>query len=182
MKNNHFLKSMVILLFAIGGYNPMIPLAISQESTNSNLLKIEALRAEIQSLRVLPNQSHTMIDVEYHFSNLWFAGKNGNWPLASFYLNETRSHLNWTLRLQQFRRLSSGEQLDLLPILQGIEKTGLAQLRMAVDETDPAAFELAYEGMLDQCYSCHLASEKPYLRVHIPDMPATQLIDLEGNN
>ncbi len=35
-------------------------------------------------------QSHAMIDVDYHFSNLWFAAQNANWPLAASYLNETK--------------------------------------------------------------------------------------------
>ena len=34
-----------------------------------------------------------MMDVDYHFANLWFAGQSKNWPLAQFYLNETRAHL-----------------------------------------------------------------------------------------
>ena len=39
--------------------------------------EIAALKAEIELLKgMLPSQSHTMIDVEYHFANLWFAARN----------------------------------------------------------------------------------------------------------
>jgi hypothetical protein len=31
-----------------------------------------------------------MADVGYHFSNLWFAGRGRNWPLATYYYNEVR--------------------------------------------------------------------------------------------
>ena len=56
---------------------------------------VAELKAEIEALRgMLPSQSHSMVDVEFQYANLWFAGKNQNWPLATFYLNETRSHLN----------------------------------------------------------------------------------------
>jgi len=56
---------------------------------------IDALKAEIENLtRQIPDQAHAMSDVDYHFANLWFAGQQENWPLAEFYLNETRSHLN----------------------------------------------------------------------------------------
>jgi hypothetical protein len=75
-----------------------------------------------------------MIDVEYHFANLWFAANNGNWPLATFYLNETRSHLNWAVRVRAVRPLSGGKQLDLRPILKGIEDTALADLRTTVEK------------------------------------------------
>jgi len=40
------------------------------------------LKAEIDELRgQLPSQSHAMMDVDYHFSNLWFAGRarTGRW-------------------------------------------------------------------------------------------------------
>ena len=30
----------------------------------------------------MPDQSHAMKDVAYHFTNLWFAGQKQNWPLA----------------------------------------------------------------------------------------------------
>src|SRR6266568_2288679 len=33
-----------------------------------------------------PDQSHAMVDVGYHFANLWFAADKGNWPLAKYYL------------------------------------------------------------------------------------------------
>ena len=85
-----------------------------------------ALRAEIEALkRIVPSQSHAMADVDYHFSSLWFAGQYGNWPLADFYLNETRSHLNWAVRIRAVRKLSTGQELDLRPILQGVEGAGL---------------------------------------------------------
>ena len=29
----------------------------------------------------LPDQSHAMADVGYHFANLWFAADKQNWPL-----------------------------------------------------------------------------------------------------
>jgi hypothetical protein len=47
-----------------------------------------------------------MVDVDSSTRHLWFAGKAQNWPLATFYLNETRSHLNWTVRLRPVRKLS----------------------------------------------------------------------------
>jgi hypothetical protein len=137
---------------------------------------VAALRAEIEQLkRMLPSQSHTMADVEYHFTNLWFAGMDQDWPLATFYFNETRSHLNWTVRLHPVRRTSTGE-VDLRPILDGVEKSGLANLAKAIGAQDTKAFEQAYRGMLNECYACHQASEKPYLRPEVPLVPASPLM------
>ena len=140
--------------------------------------EIAALKAEVEALKgMLPSQSHTMIDVEYHFANLWFAAKNGNWPLATFYLNETRGHLNWAVRVRPVRPLADGKQIDLRPILKGIEESTLADLRMTVEKQDATAFETAYRRMLDACYACHQAAQKPFLRPQLPERPASVIID-----
>lgn len=154
----------------------------AQDREHDEDSEVAELRAEVEALRgMLPSQSHTMIDVEYHFSNLWFAAKNGNWPLATFYLNETRSHLNWAVRVRAVRPLAGGGQLDLRPILEGIEDGALADLRAVVDKQDSNAFEGAYKAMLEQCYACHQAAQKPYLRPRIPERPASVIIDNRGN-
>ena len=150
--------------------------AVAQEPKDR---EIAALREEIATLRgMLPSQSHTMMDVEFHFANLWFAGKARNWPLATFYFNETRQHLNWAVRVVPVRRLAGGGQLDLRPMLKGIEESGLAPIKAAIDKSDGAAFEAAYRQMLNQCVACHTAAEKPYLRPQIPKAPPSPLIDM----
>jgi len=140
---------------------------------------VAALKAEIETLKgMLPSQSHTMIDVEYHFANLWFAAKANNWPLATFYLNETRGHLNWAVRVRSVRKLANGSELDLRPILKGIEDGAFANLKTVVDKHDAAAFEPAYRTMLGQCIACHEAIEKPFLRPDVPKSPPSALIDM----
>ncbi len=136
--------------------------------------QIAGLKAEIEQLRgQVPSQSHAMTDVDYQFSNLWFAARAQNWQLAAFYLNETRSHIDWTVRLRPVRKLSSGQDLDLRPMALAIEQSGLAEIRTALDKHDRKAFKAAYQDSLKQCYSCHLAAEKPFLRPGIPASPAT---------
>jgi hypothetical protein len=151
------------------------PAAAQEDAASAD--DIAELKSEIEALRgSLPSQSHTMADVEFHFANLWFAGKNEDWPLATFYFNETRSHLNWAVRVRPVRRVSSGE-LDLRPMLAGIESSGLADLKTAIDNNDSAAFEAAYRGMMGQCYACHVAAEKPYLQPHIPESPPSAMVN-----
>jgi hypothetical protein len=149
------------------------------QSGRTEEAELGALRAEVEALkRLLPSQSHAMADVDYHFSNLWFAAKRQNWALAEFYLNETRSHLGWTVRLRPVRRLASGQDFDLRPVLQGIEATGLAEIKASIERRDLGNFEAAYRNTMALCYGCHVAAEKPYLRPHIPETPATHMIDL----
>ena len=162
-----------ILLFAL----PKVEVATAQ-GQGASPPDIAALKAEIDALRALvPSQSHAMADVDYHFSNLWYAAGYENWPLAEFYLNETRSHLNWAVRIRPVRRLSSGGQLDLRPMLQGVEGSGLASIKAALDKRDRTAFEQAYRQTMNECFACHQAAEKPYLRPRIPESASSRMID-----
>lgn len=141
---------------------------------------VTTLKAELDALKsLLPDQAHAMTDVDYHFSNLWFAAQSTNWSLAAFYFTETRAHLNWAVRIRPVRRLSSGQELDLRAMLQGVESSGLAQLKAALDKHDHPTFAEAYRKTMGECYACHVASEKPYLRPRIPEAPASRMINFQ---
>jgi DNA-binding GntR family transcriptional regulator len=175
-------RMLPVILSAVicGGFIALEAAAASAQESDLQQSDVAALKAEIEALRrVVPSQSHAMMDVEYHFANLWFAAQNTNWALAAFYLNETRSHINWTVRIRPVRKLSTGQDFDLRPMLEGIEHSSLAQLKSAIDRKDRKAFDTAYRQTMNECYACHKLAEKPYLRPHIPAAPATRMIDMK---
>jgi hypothetical protein len=139
-----------------------------------------ALQTEIEQLRSqLPTQAHAMVDVEYHMTNLWFAAHERNWPLAAFYLNETRGRIAWALRLRPVRKLASGQDLDLKPFADALEGAGFAPMRTDIEAKDLKALESSYRNTLEQCYSCHVAAEKPFLRLHVPEHSASDLMHMK---
>jgi hypothetical protein len=112
------------------------PLALA-DLTN----QVTALRAEVERLKgLVPDQAHAMADVGYHFANLWFAVAQTNWPLADFYLGETRSHLLWAIRIHPVRQIQS-VQLDLGGVLDAVDKTYLATLKASIASQDTAKFD-----------------------------------------
>src|SRR2546428_3775510 len=128
-------------------------LATSEDSA----AEIARLKAEIEQIKDrLPSQSHAMMDVDYHFTNLWFAGQSKNWPLAQFYLNETRSHLRWAVRIIPVRRTPAGE-VDLRGLLEAVDQTSLADIGKAIAGRNGDAFTAAYKHTLEGCYTCHKA-------------------------
>jgi hypothetical protein len=140
---------------------------------------IAALRAEIDILKgKVPDQSHAMKDVGYHFTNLWFAGEAKNWPLAKFYLDETRSHLKWAVRIIPVRKTKAGE-FDLRAFLESVDKGKLSEIDKAIQLTDSAKFTESYKLTLQGCYACHKAADKPYLRPQIPTQPETRIINFD---
>lgn len=59
-----------------------------------------------------------------------------------------------------------------------MDRTLLTSLQKAIDGHDAAAFSQGYRGSLAGCYACHQASEKPYLRLRLPEAPEGRMIDL----
>src|SRR4051812_43050580 len=83
---------------------------------------VAGLRAEVERLKQLvPDQSHAMADVGYHYANLWFAAREGNWPLAEFYAGEVHSHLRWAVRIIPVRKDAAGRDVDIKSIFDAIE-------------------------------------------------------------
>ena len=143
---------------------------------------ITAVAADVEVLKAkATDQSHVMKDVSEHFGNLWFAGQAGNWPLADFFLSETHSHLKWAVRVIPKRKDNAGRDVDLVAILQAVENSPLKDLENAVKAKDKVAFEKAYRFMLEGCYSCHKAADKPYLRPQMPTRPETAVINFDPN-
>ena len=141
--------------------------------------EIAALQAEVTRLKaIVPDQSHAMADVGYHFANLWFAGEKKNWPLAKFYLDETRSHLKWAVRIIPVRKTSTGN-LELQGILDAIDNTFLGEIGNSIAKKDFEKFTDSYKQTLEGCYACHKAAEKPYLRPQIPLTPPQAVINFD---
>jgi hypothetical protein len=144
--------------------------------------KASTLEADVAHLKdITPSQSHTMIDVGYHMSNLWFAAQHKNWDLAAFEVDETRNRIRWTIRINPTRKKPDGEIVDIKGIFDGIDATVLPPLKDAVAKKDMKAFDAAYRTMLEACYSCHKASAKPYLRPMIPTAPPQTIINYDPN-
>jgi hypothetical protein len=138
-----------------------------------------ARQADVTRLQgMVPDQSHVMADVGYHFANLWFAGTKHNWPLAKFYLDETRSHLKWAVRIIPVRKTSKGE-IELQGILEAVDNTFLAKIAKSIESGNAEQFDLAYRQTLEGCYACHKAVEKPYLRPQVPLAPPQPIINFD---
>jgi hypothetical protein len=138
------------------------------------------LKAELDAIKgKLSDQAHAMQDVSYHFSNLWFAGQQQNWPLAEFYNNELRSHLRWAVRIIPKRKDLAGRDVDLEAILQAFENSPWTQLKDAIAAKDAAAFDKTYRFTLETCYGCHKASDKPFIRLQIPSQPETPIVNFD---
>ena len=176
-------------LFGAGAveYRHRADIAVAPAATKAGAIEdagatgdLDALRSDVARLKAnAPSQSHTMSDVGYHWTNLWFAGEKKNWPLATFYFDETRQHILWTIRLRPVRKGADGKDVNLVPIFEGIDTSAFKAMAEAIQQQDAQAFAAAYRTTLEACYGCHKASGKPYLRPMIPTAPAQTIVNFD---
>lgn len=137
-----------------------------------------ALQTDVTRLKdIVPPASHPMVDVGYHTVNLWFAAQKKNWPLATYYLGETRNRMRWEVRLNPAPKGPSGEPVDMKATQDGIENGTMNAVKQAIDKKDAAGFTVAYKHLLEDCYSCHKALGRPYLRLMVPVSPGQSIIN-----
>ena len=167
--------ALLVSLFRVGGTSSTHA-ADAPPATDD----LAALKAEVVRLKgMVPDQSHAMADVGYHFANLWFAAQAENWPLAQFYADETRSHLKWAVRIIPKRKDREGREVDLVAILAALEQGSLKDLGDAVKAKDKGQFVAAYTKQMENCMACHQASSKEYIRLHVPERPDAGIVDFK---
>jgi hypothetical protein len=124
------------------------PQARAQQKATPKQSEVDAAQMDLQTLSArLPDQAHAMADVGYHFANLWLAAEKQNWPLASYYLGETRSHLRWAVRIHPVRETKAGA-VDLNGILEAVDNSLLSEVDKAITNKDIARFEAVYRQTL----------------------------------
>jgi hypothetical protein len=170
----------IALTLAIGGWFVLRTAQFDRANAQVAQAKKLDADAEIALLKSKEaDQAHAMADVSAHFSNLWFAGQKKNWPLADFYLGETKSHLHWAVRIRPLRQDAEKRDIKLADILTSIENTTFKDLHAAIAAKDGTRFEKAYRATIEGCTACHKATGKPYLRPGIPTRPAETVLQFD---
>ena len=136
--------------------------------------------ADVQHLKdITPPMSHPMVDVGFNATNLYFAAQKKNWPLANYYLGETRNRVRWETTLNPGPKGTDGKPVDMKSTFDGIDNGSLTQLKLAIAAKDSKQFDDSYKHLLEDCYSCHKAANRPYLRPKIPTAAAQTIINTD---
>ena len=86
---------------------------------------------------------------------LWFAGVNGNWPLASYEIDEIQEGLEDAVK---YNPTHEGVPEPLTVLIPRYTSGPMQQLRQAVEAKDRPAFEKAFDALTAGCNSCHHAA------------------------
>jgi hypothetical protein len=141
---------------------------------------LESLAADVAQLKaIVPSNSHIMMDVQFHWTNLWFAAQKKDWEFAQYQFNEMRGHIIWLTRKSPIIRAQDGTDVDIKNIFDAVDTSSLADVKAAIEKKDSVKFAATYKTMIESCYSCHKAVGRPYLRPMIPTAPAMTVINLD---
>ena len=139
-----------------------------------------SMPADVARLKdITPPNSHPMVEAGMFAANLWFAAQKQNWPLAGYFLNETRNRIRWETHLNPGPKGTDGNPVDMQSIFDGIDNGSLAGVRKAIDAKDSKQFAVEYKHLLEDCYSCHKAALRPYIRPMVPVSGAQPILNLD---
>src|SRR5579864_87064 len=183
MANANWIRSlqMLVLGAVLGGFFVSSwerPAVMAQQ--NSSQANPATLQADVAHLKDLtPPHSHPMVEVGMFAANLWFAGEKKNWPLADYYMNEMRNRIRWEVHLNPGPKGADGNPVDMQAIFDGIDSCSLATLKKTIDMKDSRQFATDYKRLLEDCYSCHKAANRPYLHLMVPVSGPQPIVNLD---
>jgi hypothetical protein len=117
----------------------------------------------IQSMsHYIPGFGEFMTYIQIHHAKLWFAGKNENWKLAEFEVNEIKETLA-AIQKYEKERIES----QALPIIY----PALDSINTAIQVQEQKLFVHSYTILTNTCNTCHRAVKFEFNIVKIPDSP-----------
>jgi hypothetical protein len=165
---------------AVGCQQAKPPSTAAPPAESATAKEIAALKADVQALKdKATSASVAMADVSFHWSNLWFAGQNKNWPLANYYYSEARNHVRWLIRINPTPKGPDGMPVDLKSLFDSVDTSTFAAVKAAIDKQDSKQFPVVYKAALESCYSCHKSVGRPYLRLQIPTTVPQTIVNLD---
>ena len=123
-------------------------------------------RAEPAKDRYLPGLGEFMTATQLRHAKLWFAGKNLNWGLAAYEVDEIKEGLEDASKLH-----ATFEGIAVADMIKTIIDPRLDKLEKAIAAKNGTQFVAAFDDLTDGCNSCHAAAGKPFIRIQRPAAP-----------
>jgi hypothetical protein len=117
-----------------------------------------ASRPSTLSDAYVPALAYIMDDVQTRHIKLWFAGKNRNWMLAAYELNQLLGRFNEAIRFYRSIPVAEIEAAD----------GPLVELKNAINAKAGAQFDTAFGKVTAACNSCHDAAEIGFVTITKP--------------
>lgn len=115
--------------------------------------------------RLQPGMDRLMVEIAERARRLYFAAEAGNWPAAGYFCRTLTKHL----RQSAFSRPKYAEAMETF-----VEQD-CAPLRDAIGNRDAAAFDIAWQALVERVNHWHREFGVGYLVYKTPDTPPADL-------
>jgi hypothetical protein len=110
-----------------------------------------------------PGLGEFMTATQLRHAKLWFAGKNSNWDLAAYEIDEIKEGLEDAARLH-----ATFDNVPVAEMIKSIIDPRIERLEKAVEAKSSAQFVAAFDELTAGCNSCHAGAGKPFIRIQRP--------------
>jgi hypothetical protein len=114
---------------------------------------------------IQPGLGTVMIEYGTRYSDIYYAAKGGNWPLAAYQLKEMR----------EIQEVGGTTRPARAGALKAFERSFLDPLEKTIEAKDFESFEAAFKAGIEGCNGCHAALGFPYIKYEIPSGPPSPL-------
>jgi len=123
---------------------------------------------EVREIKAaMPKFGIPMREVGERFQNMYFAARAENWGLAN-YMSKSMNAAMGSIKVSQEY---------LYPFWENYYGNYFKPVNMAIEAQDIKAFEKEIVLAVEKCNYCHFVMAYEFVKVKVPTVPATQLLD-----
>ena len=113
-----------------------------------------------------PGLGEFMTATQLRHAKLWFAGKNNNWALAAYEIDEIKEGLEDAAKYH-----ANNDGVPVAELIKSIIDPRLEHLEKAIEGKSNTQFVAAFDELTNGCNSCHAKAGKPFIRIQRPSEP-----------
>lgn len=160
MKSIMLLAILIIFFGAVG---------CTKQATDS---KVQSLKDEILELKknledLKPGLGEIMTTIHLHHAKLYFSGKNENWDLAGYQLDEIKEGLDQATELHDHFK----DKKASLKELRHMTDAGIGDIETAIHDKSKSRFMDGFRKLTASCNQCHQAAEHGFIVIQAPTVP-----------
>jgi hypothetical protein len=110
-----------------------------------------------------PGLGEFMTATQLRHAKLWFAGKENNWDLAAYEIDEIAEGLE-----DAEKQFPSRDGLPIADMIKANIDPAIEELKKAVGAGSRTQFAVAFDKLTNACNTCHAGAGKPFIRIRRP--------------
>ena len=110
-----------------------------------------------------PGLGEFMTATQFRHAKLWFAGKENNWDLAAYEIDEITEGLDSAEKL-----FPTHDGVPVADMIKANIDPAIEELKKAVGARSSSKFSVAFDKLTSACNTCHTGANKPFIRIQRP--------------